>query len=480
MNRNKVTGIFLLIVAFSLFFAAHAFGASLTWNNAGGDGSWHNSANWSPEQLPAAGDDVTIPAGETANYSTGTSDLNSFTVSGTLNITGGALNSSADSTVAEGGTIAFSAGTLGGSGSVTISGTFNWNGGSVSVTNGFFTTGTTTLSGTSDKILSNNSTWTNSGTVDWMSGDFNLSGTFAIFNNNGIFNIVTTYYKDYIESTGTFNNNSGGFLNKPGDGIITILSAAFTNAGTVDLDDGTLKFSGCNTTSMTGKYDIASPGILEFYNLTHNIETVSPVAAGSDGTLKITIATVNFNISDTSLPDTLTVNQTGGYISGTGSVTLEGAYDWSAGTVSITTGLTTAGTTTLSGTSDKLLSNNTTWTNTGTVDWMSSDLRLNGTLAIFNNNGIFNIVTIDGMDFIEGTGTFNNNSEAFLNKPNSGVISIRPTAFTNAGTVDVDDGTLNFYNCITTSMTGNYNITSPGILDLNTSTHNIGTASPVA
>ena len=241
MNCKKVASIFLLIMALCLTAVLPAYGDLRTWTGSVDD-SWHKADNWDTG-LPQSGDDVTIPAGGTPTYSTGTTDLNSFTINGTLNMSAGTLNVSAASSVAEGATVTFSGGILGGSGSVAISGTFNWNGGTMSVANGFSTSGTTTLSGTGDKVLSNN-TWTNAGTVNWDDGDFNLSGSSAIFDNNAAFNIETTDFADVVKGTGTFNNNSGGVLNKTYSELIRIQPAAFTNAGTVNVDDGTLTVGG--------------------------------------------------------------------------------------------------------------------------------------------------------------------------------------------------------------------------------------------
>lgn len=59
MAAKRLLGTVILGVC--LPFQIHA--ASLAWTNGGSDGVWSNTSNWNPEQLPAAGDTLTLGNG---------------------------------------------------------------------------------------------------------------------------------------------------------------------------------------------------------------------------------------------------------------------------------------------------------------------------------------------------------------------------------------------------------------------------------
>ena len=61
-------------------FGFSAFGAAITWTNQN-DGYWSAITNWSPQQVPAAADDVTMTGGD---Y-TVTVDIPAFANSLTMN-----------------------------------------------------------------------------------------------------------------------------------------------------------------------------------------------------------------------------------------------------------------------------------------------------------------------------------------------------------------------------------------------------------
>lgn len=107
--------------------------ASLTWDDGGTTSDWTDAANWSGDTLPAAGDDVSIGVGQTANYN---DPAQNFVGSLTLNIDG-TLNLTS-TTRANGATFNVSStGSITGSGFFDLNnGTFNFSdGAAVSVTN---------------------------------------------------------------------------------------------------------------------------------------------------------------------------------------------------------------------------------------------------------------------------------------------------------------------------------------------------------
>ena len=241
------------------------FAATLTWTNPAG-GNWHTGTNWDTGNVPVNGDDAVIGniGGNTVTYSSGTTNLNSFSAGDNLRITGGTLNVASASNVDAGAILTLSGGELGGAGSVTVNGNFDWgSAGSLSVAGGVVTKATTNLIGAGDKDLE--TTWDNDGTVNFNEGDFDLQTSNAVFNNNATFNIVTTDTDDVIEGNAsgtaeTFRNF--GDLNKPNSGTIRILPGTFNNSGNVDIDMGTLKIESPNTTH-TGTYDVAGNATLQ-------------------------------------------------------------------------------------------------------------------------------------------------------------------------------------------------------------------------
>ena len=343
--------------------------------------------------------------------------------------------------------------TLGGTGDLTVNGLFTWSSPGTTIVNiagGLTTaaTGTVSLSGNGTKRLDTG--WTNQGVVNWNDGDFQLNG--STFDNDLTFNILTADTNDIISGSGTFNNNATGTVNKTLGGEIEFQPGAGTNnAGLFDIDAGELEFQTASTTTATGVFDIDPTATLNFTAATHNVANPNAfVSAGPGAQLIIDgSATVNLNASTSLDPDIdLSLSTT---LGGTGDLTVNGLFTWSSpGTtiVNIAGGLTTAatGTVSLSGNGTKRL--DTGWTNQGVVNWNDGDFQLNG--STFDNDLTFNILTADTNDIISGSGTFNNNATGTLSKLLTGLISVQNGGgFSNAGLVEIGDGTLNFTGIFT-------------------------------
>ncbi len=79
-----------LIIAFALIGASTANAATKTWVPTTG-GAWTTAANWNPNVVPAAGDDIIISADQSANITAiPTITLNSLTINGTCTFGGAA------------------------------------------------------------------------------------------------------------------------------------------------------------------------------------------------------------------------------------------------------------------------------------------------------------------------------------------------------------------------------------------------------
>ena len=125
-----------------------AAAASMTWTNGGGDGSWNNAANWNPAVVPGEGDDVIIPDGlGAATYDTGTTNLNSLSVDGSLTIAAGTLNVAASSTFGATSSLTLSGGIFGGAGDVTLNGSLTWSPGTLTGAKTITLNGSATVTG---------------------------------------------------------------------------------------------------------------------------------------------------------------------------------------------------------------------------------------------------------------------------------------------------------------------------------------------
>ncbi len=148
-----------------------------------------------------------------------------------------------------------------------------------------------------------------------------------MFNNNATFRIITTDPNDFIEanasgSTATFNNSATGTVIKAFEGTITFKPDNFVNAGTVDIDTGTLLVS--TRVTHTGVYDVAQGATLQSTASPHDIATANPFGALSAGRFHITGGKVNFNSASTTTPSTLEVDLASGEIAGSGDLQING------------------------------------------------------------------------------------------------------------------------------------------------------------
>lgn len=172
---------FSLLLAAGLLLAAEprAFAAARTWQNTNaGTATWNRSGNWNPQAIPGSGDTAVInntftalvPTGVTGNYTI----LNIGTTSGgtgNLNITGGTLNAVNISPQTNIGQAA------GGQGNVTMT-AGTWSGGTISV--GFSGTGTLDLSGGALNSLGGTGLGINTGSA----GTATVSGGIWTSNND--------------------------------------------------------------------------------------------------------------------------------------------------------------------------------------------------------------------------------------------------------------------------------------------------------
>jgi len=246
-------------------------GGSITTVNAGFNNTGTLNANDGTFRLISASNPSTstgafnVGAGS-LEFNNGTYDLNSgATVSGagTTTIPSGTVNFNAGSSLTTavsmsggvlnlttGGTVTLpsltqSGGVLAGTGIVDITGAFTWSGGTqdnVGVTNA---NGGLTLSSGGSKILNNGRTLNNVGMATWTDGEFFI-GNGAAFTNTmtGTFDIQHAGTRNFGGGVGGGSTvNNAGAMTKSAGGSITTVNAGFNNTGTLNANNGTLRFT---------------------------------------------------------------------------------------------------------------------------------------------------------------------------------------------------------------------------------------------
>ena len=160
----------------------------ITFDNDSGDGLWTTATNWSGDMLPGPANCVVIPAGLTAALTTGAQMVDSLTVDGTLNISGGSLDTASAFTVT--GTLNVSVPTETISSTFMNNGTVNVNSGKLALNGGGssggsfafpagaileFGAGMYTLTGTSSVLGTGNGTVSIAGATVDVAGSYNSS-----------------------------------------------------------------------------------------------------------------------------------------------------------------------------------------------------------------------------------------------------------------------------------------------------------------
>ena len=201
-----------------------------TWDaGGGGNTDWFTAANWSGDVVPGAGDTAILNTNVTITLS-GNASVFTFTQS---------------------------AGTLTGAGTLTASNDFGWSGGTQSGT------GTTKIPvGAMWNLTSNAPNMVLDGRTVNLDGTANFTGSAsALLNNGATINNAGTFLfanDNKLGSNGgasTFNNLVGSVFRKVSGTAVTEIGSqvngdvAFTNAGTVEVQSGTLQFSDTFTQS---------------------------------------------------------------------------------------------------------------------------------------------------------------------------------------------------------------------------------------
>ncbi len=346
-----------------------------------------------------------------------------------------------------------------GAGGIIFSGPVTIDQPSLNLTNAFITSGATTIN---NLVNINSGVWTNTGTVDLLAGRININTGTQFLNQAGAnFNVKLVTAAEALGSAGTFRNEGTFRKQLNGTSNQSSISSLFENApgGVVAVDAGSLLFSQTNI-SNEGNFNLSVGTQIGFSGFSSNVfEFKTGSSVTGTGTLQLDNGILRFsNISALSLPSTISVNANGGDwdIAGTGGLTVNGAIAWNATDLQATNAFTTAGTTTVTG---FLNLDAGTWTNSGLIDWQNGQINLLAGTQLINANGAtFKINRFDANETLTGAGTFLNQGtfQKVLNTT-SGETTI-DVVFTNAatGVIDIDDNGLRFVDNVTQQ--GNINL----------------------
>ncbi len=295
---------------------------------------------------------------------------------------------------------------------------------------------TLTLTGSSSQVLVGR-TLTNLGQAVW-----NGNNDLVLYNGaefiNGPKATFTALNDQNINNSGgaaAFINN-GTFIKSPGSGT-TSMGVLFTNTGTINLQTGTLSLVG-GLNRLSGA--VIGSGTLDFGSSYSEITGVFNIAGtatigGSatvvvDGSSKVHI-----------------LNQSGGYLTGQGNLTITGVgaqLNWTGGTEA-GTGTTTvaAGAALNLNGSSYMTLDARTLTNLGQATWSgANDLYLEDGAVLVNGLGATFMVQNDRTIFYNGgVNPIFTNAGTFTKQTTTGTTTVSVTV-NDTGTVNVQSGTL--------------------------------------
>ena len=280
----------------------------------------------------------------------------------------------------------------------------------------------------------------NQTTANWSAGNLLASGGATFTNASG--GIVNDSSTGTFGGTGTagatmtFTNAAGANYNVSATKSIPV---TFTNDGTLTVSAGTLSLSGGG--SSAGTINTSASGATVQFTNSFSVPDLATLTG--TGTFALTSGTL-------STGGTLgigTFNQSGGTFAGTNTIGNGTTFNWSGGNWN------SGGTTTIASTGILNLSSGSSHdfnghviVNDGTINWSGSGGFAASGGATLTNNGTFND---SSTGIFNGTGTsganltFTNSATGIYNKQSAGTKDTT-VSFTNAGTVNVDVGILQF------------------------------------
>ena len=220
------------------------------WTGDGGDGSWLTGANWSTGKVPAGNDRACIPAGLTAELSSGAAEVGATGGSGALKLDGGSLVLADGRSQSAIGSLIIESGVLMGAGSLDVANSFTWSGGAI-LNSGTMVLGPDASSsidaGLEGVVSLDRGALVNEGTLTWSEGAIELEGDAEIENSGTIH--ANSESMDVLggaivnaDGSSSWIYNTGTIAKIEGSGEMR-LAVAVDNAGSVEAHSGELAFS---------------------------------------------------------------------------------------------------------------------------------------------------------------------------------------------------------------------------------------------
>lgn len=417
-SRFLMTSALLAVLIAGLHSPAAAEPIDTTWSGGGASDEWEDVANWSIAGFPDNGqpnpDDI-----YNALIPATSGTVNQNIATGALGLPGVVLN---DFTL-RGGTLT--------GGDVTVVSTFTWSGGTMSGA------GVTTVAeGSTGQFVASafgkilHREVVNEGTLNWAHG-LHFSSAGSVSNSPG-----GTIEASLTDSSAAAINNLGTFTRGGNDGTSTF-TKAFDNTGTVNVDQGMLSLNGGGIS--TGAFNIAADAVVRIGGGTHDLSNSSSSGAG---TMLLFSGTLEFDDGDAAF-GTLLSQTSVTTLTGSSDLLLTSGLSWSGGTMSGTGVTVIAGGSTgefIGGAFGKILDREIV--NQGTLDW-AHGLHFSSSGIVTNATG----GTVD-LSLSGGTGGIVDNAGTLVRAGNAGT-STFSQSFHNTGTVSVDEGTLTLNNSYT-------------------------------
>ncbi|HEY0968116.1 MAG TPA: PEP-CTERM sorting domain-containing protein [Opitutaceae bacterium] len=321
-------------------------------------------------------------------------------------------------------------------GTHTLTGATTWKGSSLS------SSGTTTIPSGSTFTIStsadhdfNSRSLVNNGTVNWQAGTLRTGSDGAVTNNATWSDTAGSTFSNPFGGGASFTNSSTGTYNRSGSGQTTF-STTFTNSGSIALTAGAFEFQGGGSFTSTGTMSAAS-GTTVYFNSAFSLSAGATLSGsgtyqlyGNTLTVSGGVSLSNFELAGGTLAGTHTL---------TGATTWKGSSLSSSGTTTIPSGSTF----TISTSADHDF-NSRSLINNGTVNWQAGALRTGSDGAVTNNATWNDSAGSTFSNPFGGGASFTNAAGATYTKSGSGTATFSSVAFTNAGTVEINGGTLAF------------------------------------
>ncbi|MCB9088748.1 MAG: tandem-95 repeat protein [Calditrichae bacterium] len=366
-----------------------------------------------------------------------------FGGSGLVQISDGSLEISGSGITVQNGVrmaISDSDGYLQGDGPITVNGIFDFAHGKVFGNGSFTVSGTMELTGSSTRTLVGRTITNNGSIINTGTGTLRMQDNAQIINTAGaIFDLQSDANIDYLDPSGGKIFNYGNFQKSAGSGT-TLIDVELINEGSITVNSGTVKLTrGGNVTACSNTIAAGSRLVLDDEDF-----LLSNVTFGGSGTVEFSTNSVTVSSGGVTILSPATLEFPGGTVKGSGDLTIEGTFDWSRGALSGSGDVIVNGLLKITGSNYKELIERTLINNTTTI-WSDGDIKLKDQAKIINQSGsLFDVKTDNLMDYVlaDNGGSFVNLGQ-LKKTAGSGTATIDPI-FHNTGTVEVLSGTLRF------------------------------------